>query len=116
MINLRSFIRKSPLLYTFYLFLRFKGKYYKLPDRYTDIHITAFQRSGNTFAANLVKRVLPDKKIVTHIHTIASLKKALKYDIPVIVLIRDPKQSIPSSLLKRIEGGGGILGKHLITT
>ena len=100
--RLRHAIRSSPLLYRVWLVLS-KSYSYKFPNRGTDLHLTGFQRSGNTFASILVKRVFPNLNIVTHFHAIASLKCALKNNTPILVLIRDPSQCVLSSFVKRID-------------
>lgn len=103
--HLRHIIRANPTMYWLWLHARF-GYSHKLPDRRTDLHIDGFQRSGNTFSTTLLRNTFPDKKIVSHFHAIASLKLAIRYGVPIIVVIRDPAEAIASSIVKRVQGMG----------
>lgn len=90
-----------PFLYTLILKLRGRYDHQLFPSDKTDIHITGYARSGNTFATNLLKQLLPNLNIATHIHATSSIKLALRHNVPVIVLIRDPSECIPSATIKR---------------
>jgi hypothetical protein len=70
------------------------------PNRQTDIIITGYQRSGNTFSKVLLEQLFPELRFITHIHTLAILKKGRKLGIPILILIRDPKEAIASSIVK----------------
>ena len=103
--KIRQLIRSKPNIYK--IFLYFKNGYsYKLPNKSTDLHLTGYQRSGNTFAAEIIANIFPNHTIVTHFHSIASIKSAFKHDVPVIVLIRNPLDSVLSSIVKRVDGQG----------
>lgn len=103
--NFRQLIRSNVTLYK--LFLKVKSGYqYKFPTDNTDLHLTGYQRSGNTYTGNYCKVLFQEFKIVTHFHTISSLKSAFKYNVPVAVLIRHPEGAIMSSIVKRIDGMG----------
>ena len=95
----RSFIRESPNFYPFYIRMK-TGKILDWPDENTDGHVTGFARSANTFCRHLVTYAFPRLKFVTHIHTAASIKTALRYKIPTQVIVRHPKSSIVSNCLK----------------
>ncbi len=101
--KIRQIIRSEPNIYK--IFLYFKNGYtYKLPNKNTDIHLTGYQRSGNTFATKIIENIFSEYTFVTHFHSISSIKSAFNYDVPVIVLIRNPVDSVLSSVVKRIDG------------
>ena len=103
--KIRQLVRSEPNVYK--VFLYFKNGYtYKLPNENTDLHLTGYQRSGNTFAAEIIENIFSEYKFVTHFHSIASIKSALKNNVPVVVLFRNPMDSVLSSIVKRVDGTG----------
>ncbi|MEX0595762.1 MAG: hypothetical protein WD512_04610, partial [Candidatus Paceibacterota bacterium] len=72
------------------------------PERHHELFITGFQRSGNTFAVNVIKEAFPDINLVSHIHTISSLKSAIGCNISMVVNFRDPLDTIVSSVLRNL--------------
>ncbi|MFW6121333.1 MAG: hypothetical protein ACOC80_10615 [Petrotogales bacterium] len=94
-------VKGTTFLYT--LILKLRGRYdpQLFPSKKTDIHVTGYPRSGNTFALYLLKQLLPNLNIATHIHATSSIKSALHHNVPVIVLLRDPEECIPSAIIKR---------------
>jgi len=63
----------------------------------TDICIEGYPRSGNTFAA-LMFHQANDVHIAHHTHCTGQIARALRYGIPVAVLIRKPIDAITSSV------------------
>lgn len=104
-------IRNSPLMYK--AFLLFMGKYKTnlFPNKKTDVHITGYPRSGNTYAKNLMVNLVDSINIATHVHSIATIKDAFKYKVPIVVLIRNPNDCIPSDVLKRRAARSGLLNE-----
>lgn len=102
---IRHSIRRNPTLYWLWLLAKY-GYPHKLPDKRTDLHIDGFQRSGNTFSTTLMRRIYPEKKIVSHFHAVASLRLAINYNVPTMVVIRHPTEAIASSIVKRVIGRG----------
>ena len=98
-------IKGSPFLYKAFLF--FRGRYQEgfFPDQSFDIHLAGYQRSGNTYAQRLLLSLVPDLKIASHVHSIATIKLAFRYKVPVICLIRDPQEAVSSSYIKNIDNG-----------
>ena len=90
-------VKSSPFLYR--LFLCLMGRYQKgfFPNGTHELHLAGYQRSGNTFSERLVRAVAPDISIATHVHTAATLRLALKHEIPVVCLIRHPDEAVASS-------------------
>ena len=96
---LRNYIKSSPLIYPFYI-NKIRGLKVPFPDRHTDLHLTGFPRSANTYCKQLVKEVFPDLQIITHIHTISSLKIALRNKAKIALLLRSPLSTTSSMLMK----------------
>lgn len=96
---IRDFLRDTPLLYQFYISLRKSDKVI-FPSKKTQLHLTGFPRSANTFCMNIVKATFPDLQISTHIHTISSLKLAIRYSVPTIIIVRDPTDACLSLNIK----------------
>jgi len=77
----------------------------KLPDENTDFHLAGFSRSGNTFAASLIKNLLIKNyklnfNFASHLHSTAVLKKCEALNLLQINLIRKPIDPIASGYLK----------------
>lgn len=99
-IAIKNFLRKSLVLVS--LRLRIRGenpKVYIVKKGVTDICIDGYPRSANSFSVRMFLQANPDAKIAHHTHSVANLNKALKHNIPVVVLIRDPEQAIISSII-----------------
>ncbi len=91
-----SFCAHSELLFSLY------SRRPNLKDRVvttsTDICIEGFQRSGNSYLFMCLSHSNPNISIAHHIHGIAHIKRALELDVPCIVLIRKPEDTIASLL------------------
>jgi len=66
----------------------------------TLITIEAFPRSGNTYLCALLSQRLDEKRIAHHLHHIAHLARSLSCGIPTVFITRNPKQSIPSYIIR----------------
>jgi hypothetical protein len=97
--KLMDLIRDSPWLYSAFLKL-YLGKQLKLPTADTDCHLTGFPRSANTYSHYLAKGIFPELKFITHVHTVASLRVARKFEVPVAIIFRDPDDCVISMCLK----------------
>lgn len=103
-IALKRFLKwtfaKNPLLfYSIYgLIHGLRSKSYpKFVNRDTKIVIEGFQRSANTFAARALQYAQPTQiDIAYHVHTPAQIIRAVKWEIPTLVLIRNPKDAVSS--------------------
>lgn len=96
------FLIDSPAFYNVYFHLIRKRKGLT-PDYFssdTDYFFDGYPRSGNTYFLHFLRKLYPDKKAVHHLHQVAPIKIAIKKEIPVFILIRDPKDSISSYYLK----------------
>lgn len=113
-LRFRLLIRENIFLYPIYL------KYYRkeqidelFPSEKTDIHITGYPRSANTFATEFAKLYFSELSIKSHIHSTVSLKKALKYNVDTFVLIRNPIDAISSYVIRSNEQYGNNTNKFL---
>lgn len=70
----------------------------------TDYYFDGYPRSGNTYFGHLVLNIFPEKNAVHHLHSIATIKIAIKKGLPVFILIRNPQDSISSNYLKFFAG------------
>lgn len=76
----------------------------------TDICIEGFQRSGNTFFLQLLKRKNPSLKFAHHMHVPEQVKRAVSGKVPTVILIRKPQDCIASLLAwdERLSIGVGL--------
>ena len=108
----RFYIKRIPFLYKIF------AKNLKLEARMTNadtsVVIEGFQRSGNTFAWFLIREIFGHEfKIAHHTHSVANLKLAIRYQKKTVILIRNPIDSIVSSVIYR-KNNGNIFKKNLI--
>ena len=67
--------------------------------RETDIAIEGFQRWANSFAVQAFRSVNETSeklRIATHLHSSANIYQSIRYNVPTMVLIRDPEECIVS--------------------
>lgn len=98
-------VRGSPALYRLFLTLRGLDSASILPTVDDRFFITGYQRSGNSYSKKLCEKLFPSVKFASHVHTVASLKMALDLGVPVVVLIRDPDNSVASSVVQQVARG-----------
>lgn len=65
-------------------------------DGTTDVLIEGFPRSGNSFLVSWIATANPDLHIASHMHSIAHVHAALRRDLPVVVVIREPEAALAS--------------------
>jgi hypothetical protein len=96
---IRRLIRNNNVLYPFYLKYVLLDSTIAFPKSDTDLHLTGFPRSANTYCFNITNVAFPELHIVTHIHTIASIKLAMRFNVPTIVVVREPVAACCSFLI-----------------
>lgn len=82
--------------------------------RNTKICIEGAARSGNTFTFLAAQAAWPELQIAHHTHCLSNIRRAIAAGIPVIVLIRDPAQCVPSSVLRQDMLFGDNTKRHLM--
>jgi len=100
---MKRLIKSNPFLFKLWFELYRKNRGVKINyfNHKIKFLLDGYPRSGNTFAASLVKYIFgKDVSFVHHFHAIAPIKIALRKDLPVCILIRDPKEAITSNYLK----------------
>lgn len=68
----------------------------------TKVVIEAFPRSANTFTVRLFQAAnpeIPPDQISHHSHSISNVKRAVRWGIPVLVVIRNPVDAIASHMI-----------------
>lgn len=71
-----------------------------LPKAYTSFLIDGAPRSGNTYAASIIEVMLPHIHFSHHQHNFANILFASSLRIPILILYRNPRQSILSNLVR----------------
>lgn len=99
----RIFLTQRPLLYPWLQTLRGRdsGEYCGSD---TDLCIEGFESSANTFVHSALRVLDEDLSMAHHKHVVANLKRALHYDVPTLIMYRDPADAIPS-LVSRFRPG-----------
>ena len=73
----------------------------KYLERDTQLLIDGYFRSGNTFALRAFSVAQPAPvKIACHTHAAATIKLAVKRNIPALILLRAPADTAVSAVLK----------------
>ncbi|MEO0794217.1 MAG: hypothetical protein AAFX93_03590 [Verrucomicrobiota bacterium] len=97
--SLKHLFRESEWAYGFYV-RRASRISTDWPNESTDCHQTGFPRSANTYSRYLITNFFPEKRFVTHIHAVASIKAALRKRVFTQVIVRDPQSSVSSLCMK----------------
>jgi hypothetical protein len=100
--RMKLFIGGSPLLYRIYLSILGREKRFPVSD--SCLTIEGFPRSANTFALYVARELLADQLISSHVHNIASLRRAADLGCPCVVLFRNPRDAIISLAIKESVG------------
>ena len=96
---LRSFFGKYPLLFYFLYGLLPKNRMLSV-NRNTQLVIEGFPRSANTFAVVALQNAQSVKlQLAHHMHVPAQVIRGVHWNIPTIVLIRNPKDAIVSLVI-----------------
>lgn len=70
-------------------------------NRGTDLCVEGFPRSANTYGVLLIEKFARHPlTIAHHLHIPSQLTYAIKWNIPAILLIREPSEAIPSLILR----------------
>ena len=97
-ITLKRIVGQNSLLFCLFYFL-VKNKY-RVVNKNTQFVLEGFPRSANTFSYVALKDVHPNLNIAHHLHLPIQIILGVKRKIPVVVLIREPKDAILSLLLR----------------
>lgn len=97
---LKLCLSQYPFLFR-YLYTFSKNKSHVVKKRNTDLVIEGFPRSANSFLCQTIKELTNKKiRIASHLHFPFQIECAVKENIPVILLIRNPRDAIASLVLR----------------
>ena len=90
-----------PSLYLPFARVKYRSVPNRLVERDTELVIEGFQRSGNTFAV-FAFEMAQDRPIKSahHLHASAQFIRAVKLRVPVLLLVRDPRDAIVSHVIR----------------
>ncbi len=66
----------------------------------TDLAVEGYPRSANTFVVHALKWSNPEFRYASHLHCCGSVKFAARKQIPMLVLIREPRGAVVSLALR----------------
>jgi len=96
---LNRLFKSNPALFWlwFKLYRSRKGVRIKWFNKETLFIFDGYPRSGNTYLFHLLKEIYSETQMVHHFHTVASIKIAKQKRIKILILIREPLESISSN-------------------
>lgn len=95
----KNIIGQHPRL--FYLLYNLKALNRKLSvHKSTQLVIEGFPRCANTFAVLTFQWFNPNVKVAHHLHVPAQVFRAVQWKIPTLVLIRPPKETVTSLVIR----------------
>ena len=97
----RVWLSSVPSLYLPFARIKYRSVPNRLVGRDTELVIEGFQRSGNTFAV-FAFEMAQDRPIRSahHLHASAQVSRAVKLGVPVLLLVRDPRDTIVSHVIR----------------
>ncbi len=97
-VRLRTLMERSPRLYI--ALEKWKnGEASNAVSPGDDVVIEGFPRSANSFCVRAFRRAQEDEpSVADHLHSPVNVIMALRWNIPVMVLIRDPEEAVVSQL------------------
>ena len=95
---LKRIVGRNPFLFSLFYFM-VKNKY-RVANKNTQLVLEGFPRCANTFSYVILKDIDPNLNIAHHLHLPVQIIIGVKRKIPVVVLIRDPKDAILSLLIR----------------
>ncbi|MAG29302.1 MAG: hypothetical protein CL908_00215 [Deltaproteobacteria bacterium] len=102
---LKTYLQRSSVIYQ--TVMRWKSR--QVPSLLvrkgrTRIVIEAFPRSSNSFAVRLFRQANPGyaiDEISHHSHIVSNVKRAARWGIPALIILRDPVDAISSNMIVR---------------
>lgn len=95
----RNILERSPRL--FVEIARRRNSHRHLIDKSTDLVVEGFPRSGSTYLVSWLNLSNPHLKIASHLHSIAHIRSAIRQSIPVVLLLRPPREAVTSEYINR---------------
>jgi hypothetical protein len=95
---LRNHIRRYPILLR--VFAKARGRGHMIVQKgKTRVCIEGYPRSANSTSARLFQIGNPGCKIAHHNHSIANVAMAVRWNVPTMILLRNPMDAICSALI-----------------
>jgi len=99
MFSLRLLIGQYPkLFFTLYSLKKYNRRLFIKKD--TQLVVNAYPRCGNTYFYYAIKFLNPDLRISHHLHVPSLTIKAVKKELPTVIIIREPSKAIASLLIR----------------
>ncbi|MFN6189390.1 MAG: hypothetical protein ACK54F_10205 [Planctomycetia bacterium] len=101
--SVRLLIKRTPWLYSaHYSLRRFFGASHrlKLCGKGVDLCVEGYPSSGNSFAVTLLRELNPNVRVSSHFHSVANVKLAMRHGIPVVILLREPLETLSSRIVR----------------
>ncbi|WP_062566042.1 hypothetical protein [Pseudoalteromonas shioyasakiensis] len=98
--RVRRFLALKPFLFNIFYSL---SKHYRnelLVNAKTDIVIEGYPRSANTHAVVVTENTFDNINIAHHMHSEAQVLNAFKLNVPILVIIREPLDSVLSLAIR----------------
>ena len=98
--SLRMAVKSSPALYSLSRRLKYSHRDDKICRPSDRLCVEGYPSSANSFTYVLLQQLSGELPMAHHTHSLANIKLALKYKIPVLVLIRSPLGAIVSRVVR----------------
>ena len=112
---LRRIFMSNPILFKFW-FNNFRKSRLNLPSNKDSFYFDGYPRSGNSYFTNLTREIYPKMSFSHHLHTIGAIKISLKKNIPTLIIVRNPLDSIASLYVMKNKDevfNNKLLNKHI---
>ncbi len=83
-LRVRRAVRAQPDLYRAQLRMSGVNVAAYFPDSACDLHIAGYGRGANSFTHAWLRRLAPELRIASHVHAVATVKLAFRYEVPVM--------------------------------
>lgn len=103
--DLKNIFKNNPQLYKLWFYsIRIRtGDKVRLPEDDDDLYIDGYPRSGNTYLCGLLGFTHKEISYASHLHVTASIKMALKKNIPIFILMRSPEDAVVSNMYNKVQ-------------
>jgi hypothetical protein len=75
----------------------------KLPAETDHYYFDGYPRSGNTYTKVLLHYAFKELKGTSHLHSTVAINVALKCQIPIFIIIRNPFDAVASNMYRKVE-------------
>ena len=99
--HLREIVASRPRLWN--AVTRMRGASEHMVTRDTDLVLEGYPRSGNSFAEAAIHLLRPGLKIAHHRHVAPQLLLAVEWEVPAVLLVREPTSAAASAVFRAPE-------------